>query len=376
VAAFLREVFTLSGPNLTKGEQVTARELLDEAARHVEERLGDQPAVRAALLSTIARVYGDYGVADQAAALYTRAIELRRTHEAQFAAEQADDLRSLALIVERETPARSDSMYTHALALAERYAGQDHPVVARLLTDYGHSLTFRKAVPDDSVWRMYARAVRILRRGGDEAREALAHALVVSAYGQPDDAVWFDGSKPIDRMRESLALRIAQFGETSLEVASSLSDLALAVEGTNSGESVELLRRAVAIMDKLVQKRHPLAFTLVNNLAAVHRERGELEVAEPLFREVLALYAAVDPSSSRRAYPLSHLGDVLNALGRPAEAEPYLRESLVEFARFDIGAGDIRIVTSRKRLITSLELQGKAREAARERALLPASQAP
>ncbi len=366
VADFMGEVFTLTGPNVTKGEEVTARELLDEAARRLRSRLAEQPPVRAALLSAVARVYHDYGLTEPALELYTEAVAAREPVAVEHAADQADDLRAIAFLLERTQPERSDTLYVEALALAERHAGASHPVVARILTDYGHSLSWRGAAPDDSVRQMYRRGVEVLRDATDDVREDLAHLLTISAYGQPAEARWFDGSTALDRMREALDLRVDLLGEESIAVASSLSDLALAVEAVDSGESVRLLRRAVGIMDRLVQKRHPLALTLIGNLAAVHQDRGERELAEPLLREVVALYDVVSPSSHGKAYPLSHLGSLLNGLGRGAEAEPLLVESIELFDAMQLAPDDQRVLVTRARLATALALQGRFTEAEHE----------
>lgn len=368
VAGFMREVFTFSGPNVTKGGMVTARELLDEAARRLEVRLVEQPPVRASLLSAIARVYQEYGVNERALALYTDAVSARRLVATEHAADHADDLRAIAFLLQRSDPARSDSLYREALTLAERHAGPSHQVVGRILTDYGHSLSFRGVVPNEEVRAMYRRAIRIFRESTDDVRENLAHVLVISAYGSEANPPLLDGESGPDRMREALELRIALLGEESIEVAGSLSDLALAVEPDDSEESVRLLRRAVEIMDKLVQKRHPQALGMLSNLAAVHRDRGELDLAEPIFRETIALYDQVDPNSSSKAYPLSHLGGILNTLGRGAEAEPLLVESLERFRTMQLGPEDIRILKTSSHLATSMFLHGRFGDA--ERVLL------
>ena len=53
VSSFLVELFELSDPSRSRGNQVTARELLDIGARRVSLGLADQPETRATLLGTI-----------------------------------------------------------------------------------------------------------------------------------------------------------------------------------------------------------------------------------------------------------------------------------------------------------------------------------
>src|SRR6202795_1516972 len=53
VSSFLVNLFKLSDPQENRGNQVTARELLDSGAKRLRAGLQDQPATKAALLSTV-----------------------------------------------------------------------------------------------------------------------------------------------------------------------------------------------------------------------------------------------------------------------------------------------------------------------------------
>ena len=53
VSDFLVGLFEVSDPNQAHGNSITAREILDEGAAHIQEELVDQPAIQARLMGTM-----------------------------------------------------------------------------------------------------------------------------------------------------------------------------------------------------------------------------------------------------------------------------------------------------------------------------------
>ena len=78
VSDFLVELFEVSDPGESLGEEVTARELLDRGSERLRRDLEDQPLTRARLLDTIGVVYERLGLFDAAVEHLEEALELRR----------------------------------------------------------------------------------------------------------------------------------------------------------------------------------------------------------------------------------------------------------------------------------------------------------
>ena len=76
VSSFLVNLFKLSDPEENRGNQVTARELLDSGARRLRAGLTDQPETKAALLSTVGAVYDSLGQYQDALPLLDEALLL------------------------------------------------------------------------------------------------------------------------------------------------------------------------------------------------------------------------------------------------------------------------------------------------------------
>ena len=72
VAAFLQDLFEVSSPSQSRGETVTARELLDRGAERLDADLADQPEVRATMYDVVGSVYRELGLYDDAASLLQR----------------------------------------------------------------------------------------------------------------------------------------------------------------------------------------------------------------------------------------------------------------------------------------------------------------
>ena len=82
VSSFLVNLFKLSDPGENRGNRVTAREILDSGAKRLQAGLQDQPATKAALLSTVGGVYDSLGQFRDALPLLDEALQLQaQSHE-------------------------------------------------------------------------------------------------------------------------------------------------------------------------------------------------------------------------------------------------------------------------------------------------------
>ena len=75
VSTFLTHVFEVSDPGETRGNSVTARELLDKAATDVDRSLAEQPELRARMLNTMAKAYEGLGLFKLGEGLRRRALD-------------------------------------------------------------------------------------------------------------------------------------------------------------------------------------------------------------------------------------------------------------------------------------------------------------
>jgi len=359
VTEFMVDLFHSADPNRTGGDGITARELLDDGARQLDETTVPDPVVRSAMQAAIGNSYFTLGLYEQARTQLERAVATLRTTGPPEALARA--LTALATALRLDDRPRSLEIFREALQLAETSLGPDHGLVGEILTDYATAFSFLR--PDDPrVDEMQARAVAILRAAPGDWRSQLASALTARAYGRPPEIA-------MERAREALEIRRTIHPERHTAVAASLSDLALIAEPVDPVGADSLMQHALDILTSLHGRRHASVLGAMNNLAALRRDRGAYLEAEPLYVETLALRRELYPDQRvPQAFSLYGLGLIMTETGRPAEGETRLREAL-QILHEEVPGSPLVPIT-RTALGHAIARQNRFGEA--ERILLPA----
>ncbi|MEO1366807.1 MAG: serine/threonine-protein kinase, partial [Acidobacteriota bacterium] len=142
VSAFLLDLFKVSDPGQAKGESVTARELLDEAARKVRTGFEGQPEARARFMQTIADVYRKLGLFDPALGLADEALDLRRLHLDGGHPDVAESLSGIAaLYASLGRYAEAVPLLQEALEIREASLPDNDQRIANTLNDLANLYT-------------------------------------------------------------------------------------------------------------------------------------------------------------------------------------------------------------------------------------------
>jgi serine/threonine-protein kinase len=332
VERFLIDLFQVSDPSVSRGEQVTAHELLGRGVERVDRDLAALPEVQARVLSTLGHIHGQLGLYGDGQTLEERALALRRdllakspepADRERLTRDVAESLDRLAWVRrQRGDLAAAVAPLTEAVALRRRLA-PGSPELADSLTELGH---LRLQMGDDTAAETLYREVLALRAGlGDRAGLATAEeglGNLLAARGQHVEAE--------RHHRAALAENLALFGERHPSVSSSLFNIGLALQGQERyAEAQAPFEQALAIDRAVFGERHPdvaIDLLLVGNNAQV---RHDLATAEDAFTTALAiLEATVPPDHSRRIEALQGVGQLRLAQGRLAEAEDLLRRAV------------------------------------------------
>ena len=137
-----------------------------------------------------------------------------------------------------------------------------------------------------------------------------------------------DNATGIQLLRDALAESRLHLGEDSLETAYLYNDLATALQ--QGGDMPAALQAATSAWDILVRLHHQhteQGLNALNNIAAMAYYTGQLQQAEPRFREAVALRRELFGPSAALAALLNNYGKLLLKLERPQEAEPLLQEA-------------------------------------------------
>jgi serine/threonine-protein kinase len=353
VRDFLTGLFEGARPD-ARGDEVSARELLDQAAMSFGEDFSTHPSVLAELSLTVGSIYTGLGERTLAREHLERAVELL---EFEAPSSRGDERLALALIRLADATSGVDLDSAGRLGTrAYRLAAAIDPPSPEVAYTFRRSAKFAFAADPDSGKIVKYKAVEILR-GFPDKRSELADALQEAAYSGGDSAMSFQ--------EEALRIRRELYGEVHTSIAGSLNDLAMIYDEREPGAGDSLMQKAIEIDRELFGPAHPTTLTLLNNYAWMKEERGDYEGAVLIFREVLAGRERAYPDERwRLAYPLHGLGVTLMNADRHDEAETVLRRT-VEVLLEDQGSVDGLanfIAISRTSLSKCLLAQGRLDE--------------
>lgn len=326
VATFLRELFEVSDPSVSRGETVTARELLDAGAARITTELADQPDVQATLMRSIGEVYSTIGLRDEAGPLLERALNQHRSLHGERHDETVTS--TLAYAVWLQDVGRTDEaepMFRAALDTRIDLYGATDPGVGEAHQALGYLLEaqaeFTEAEPH------FVAAVTIARdaKPFDEAHLASALGRYGRFLRQQDR---FEEAEPM--LREALAVQRRVFGAVHPTVASSARNLASMLRDLGKYDAADTLYlEAIRLRRQLYgPESQDVALTL-NSYASMLESHGDVDSALAVAGTALHILEKVHTAPHPDlAAAHSNMGVMLNSVGRSDEAIVEYRRSL------------------------------------------------
>jgi tetratricopeptide (TPR) repeat protein/tRNA A-37 threonylcarbamoyl transferase component Bud32 len=319
VNEFVAGMLASADPERAMGEDLTVRELLDEAALLVGLELTGRPHVESAVRLTLSNTYRGLGELD--AALF----QARQMVAVCTRSMQPDD------------PRMTDALQTLGLVLVER--GETDEAIAVL---------------DDAI-------ARIDRRDGPRssagalARNELARAYHQAGRSTEAMAMW---SESLDVVRSTLGVH----HEKTLILMHNFASVTAAMGDLDSAES--MLREVVEQRTALFSEDHPQTLGARSMLAGVMQQSGrDREAAEELRRVFEARRRILGDDHHSTITSMGNLAVPLVRLGELEEAEQLTRDSLEGYRR-TLGETHPKALVVMSNLAYLLEDQGKDDDAA------------
>ena len=335
--SFLVDTFKQADPYHTRGERLTAREILDQGAARISRELAGQPDVQAAVMDAIGEVNLGLGRYDKAEPLLRRALALRRQVFGPDSLEVAESLEHLAgLRIEQSDRAGAGSHLREALAIRRRRQGDGDLAVARTLIELGRNLAEQdaaRAAPE--IEALYREALAIARRLEGPEGLTVAETLLALAYLQR----WQADYAGAERLyRQGLAIKRKALGDRDPQFWRDWTRLGdFLIEAGNFKEAEAVFRQSLEVQQKLLGREHPDVASARGGLAVAVHLQGRYAEAEALEREVLALARShYGPTHWRVAEALCNLASGLTAQDRRDEAIP-LYEGALDIRRRTLG---------------------------------------
>ena len=349
-----------------KGGQLTARELLDIAAKKVEVELAKQPVVQATMLDNLGNVYRSLGLLDKARPLLEKGLALRQKHLGNRHEDTAASLHHLAWLFHDQGKFRkAEKLYRQALAIRDQRLGKDNLESAKTMFNLAWVVSHQFDRPSAARLK---EAEQLFRQVLKNRKEKLgpnhrqvgmtmaALAMIVFEKNQVE-AMVFAGQ----------AMSILERAENKDAASSGMMDYFFALRARQKGqleEAEKLYRNVLGRASDLLGEEHPLVGILLGDFAGLLRKKGDLAGAEKALRQALD----IGRRSPLRAHPLMiegllALGDHELKLGRTSPAESLFREALdiaLQIQRPDLAQGPrerlINLLRSQKRLDEAEEL--------------------
>ena len=323
--AFLVDTFKSADPYHTRGERLTAGEVLDQGGRLVSRDLSEQPDVQAALMDALGEVELGLGRIREAAPLLEGALErYRRLSPGSLAT-----ARSLEHVAELRAGqsdfGAAESLFRQALAAKRRRPEVGEAEVAKTLNRLGETLAGKGSLREAEACHRQALALARRAEGpwGITTAESLlglaARKELMGDYAQAEE---------YHRSGLSVLRRLLKEGDPR-RVKEEASLGALLIDEGKAKEAESLLRPALAAQRRALGDDHPDVLDLCNRLAETRQAQGDYPEAEALYREALRGYLhRYGEWSKQTADAAANLGTVLENQRRHEEAIATLERAL------------------------------------------------
>ncbi len=321
---FLVTVFQQAHPNNSKGETLTAMDLLSSGAQRAQQELGDQPQLQADLNDTFASIYsvlGNYALAEE---LWGKELLLREQLAGAQSADYADVLINLSRI------AAAQGQQDKAVELGQQ------------------SIAIRLHIDDPlGLANSRFRIARLATNAGDLdlAEETYRQVLPVFASHHPESAdqhtMSLIGLGNVLRQRgeydESLALveqavtqQLKINGELEAFTSQVLQDLGATQRAMgNTIEAEESYQRALRIAEEILGPDHREVGFALSGLAQLAEANGDIDLSEKRRLRSLEIFAnLLRPGHPNIGITKLGLGAFYIRQGSCSKAQSELREGL------------------------------------------------
>ena len=360
VDGFLKSVFAVSDPNVNKGEQVSASQLLDRGAERIEKEFATEPELRADLESTIGNLYSSLGNYARATALLQKSLAVRAVAPGKDSPDYARNLVDLATAeVAMDQYAAAEPQLREALDRSRRLDGAQSPQVLRLLGRVNIRLShYAEAEPQ------LREALAIDRKRQPAATEDVADDL--DALGQlAHDAG--KNKEATELLKQALAGYRTTVGDQNSKSVQAMWDLSEALSDNGDlAQSLTQGQQALETSRKLYGPDHPVTLGIQRDDASLLIGVSRYDEAEPLLNDVLARERA------KLGERHSEVAETLNVLmtdyyGREeyVKAQATIREAM-DIWRETLGPEDEALVNGYNNLAGTEQHLGKLDDAIRD----------
>jgi serine/threonine protein kinase/tetratricopeptide (TPR) repeat protein len=360
ITDFMTGMFKVSDPNQTRGNSVTAREILDKASKEMGVGLAKDPEVQSDLMQVMARTYVNLGLYAQAHQLAKNALDARTSLLGSSDPKTLESMTLMGSILDREGhDAEAEKLEQQALAQETHVLGPEDPLT---LETTDHLAVIEEGLGDyNQEEKLERQVIQIAtRRLGSDNPQTLR------AMNNLGTALWNQGryAEAEQQYRQLLNTEQRVWGADHPQTLLAMANLALTIQSEGRLPEAERMYREVLIASQHVMgPEHQATIRAMENLATLLCGEGRLADCEKLHRQALAIHErTLGPEHADTLLTKLNLADVTMREGRFAEAEKLQRETIEVQLRV-LGAANPETLLSQSDLARTLLHEGRYAEA-------------
>jgi non-specific serine/threonine protein kinase/serine/threonine-protein kinase len=248
ITNFMKSMFEVSDPGESRGNTITAREILDKASGNISSGLAKDPEAQAQMMEVMGEVYDSLGLYQRAEALFAQAVETQQQVLGPNSVETLKSMRYLAWAMHEEgRDSDAEKLDREALARYRRAFGVEHHGTLAAMSDL---------------------------------------ASILRTQFRYEDAETLQ--------RETFEIQTRVLGQESEDTLTSMNNLANTLSYEHKyAEAEGLRRRALDIQRRVLGPEYPDTLRSMSNLADTLYLEGRYSEAESLERETLGIQKRV-----------------------------------------------------------------------------------
>jgi len=328
IADFMINMFSVSDPNETRGNAVTAREILDKASQDIESNLSNDPQLQAQLMSAMGEVYRHLGLYAKSEPLLAHSLEIERRVLGPNNFETASTTSRLAAsYADSGKLAEAEKLLRPLVEIEKRNLGPEHRktlVCMNLLAS-----TFHGQGKFAEAEKMYRQTLETQQRvyGPDDPITLTLMSNIAAVLNDSGS----HSPEIVDLNRKVLEARRRTLGPDHPDTLMSMANLgtALTTQGNRTAEAEQVLLETLVKQRRVLGPEHPETLGTMGALTSVYEQEYRFVDEEKLARETLELQRRLlGPEHSDTVSSMASLAAALALLKRYSEAEQMSRQAI------------------------------------------------
>ena len=285
VTTFVLDLFKGSDPSESRGDEISARDLLDRGIERTTY-LDNQPEIKANMLEVLGRILTQLGEFDEAEELLAQAIQIRTDLFGDLHIETISTHEHLgSLLSSRGDLFQAQNVLEDAIKKRADIYGYQQAALSEANTELGY--VYRRLGKLQEAEQLYRNLITIYEEnfGPEDPLTLLSiSSLGVTLHGQGN----LDEAE--ERYRDVLEKRSSLYDTIHPDVAMSKNNLgALLLNQGRFEESEQLLSEALEMRISLFGELHPKVALSTNNMGILKRNSGQFEDAREYFSTALEI---------------------------------------------------------------------------------------